>query len=82
MERSELIVFGISIRGIHPDFIQKRYYGVALDMNQAVELVKEKAIEDGWTEIRYNEVSEIGDVSFAPWNSIEYEENESEVEKC
>ena len=82
MDRSELVVFGISVSGVHPDFFQKRYYGVALHIHDAMNLVHEKATDDGWTEIDFEDVTKMGEVSFAPWNSEDYEENESEVEKC
>jgi len=82
MERSELVVFGITISGIHPDLVQKRYHGVALHIDDAMNLVQEKAFADGWSEITFEDITRIADVSFAPWLSKDYEENESEVDPC
>ena len=82
MERSELFVYGITVKGVHPDLFCKRYYGVALNLDDALNLVSEKAESDGWSEIDIDSVEKLGDLSFAPWNSKYYEENESEVEKC
>ena len=82
MEQSELILFGITISGVHPDLVQKRYCGVALHIEDAMNLVQEKAIDDGWSGITFEDITKIADVSFAPWLSKDYEENESEAEPC
>jgi len=78
MARSDLEVFGVTICGRHPDFITKRYYGVASKIDDAMIMANAAALADGWTEIDYDDISKIGPLSFAPWPN----EQESEVEQC
>jgi hypothetical protein len=69
MEKSDLVVYGITISGKHPDFLQKRYFGVAINLDDAMNLVQEKAESDGWSQIDLEDVSRLGDLSFARWLS-------------
>ena len=88
MKRSELVVFSINVKGTHADLYAKRYYGVARDIHEAMNLAIEKACDEGWTDVYIDEVTRFDSVAFAPWLSEDpclsedVEENESEVEKC
>ena len=78
MLSSELTIYAVSVSGKHPDFFTKRYYGVALHVEDAMLLVGERAETDGWTEIDFEEVTRLGDVSFAGWLSESAPDNAEE----
>ena len=80
MERSELVVYAITISGIHPDFYQKRFYGVAFHIDDAICLVQEKALSDGWTDIEYEDITRLGELSFAGWLSKDYDDSNPDSE--
>ena len=82
MERSDLVVFSVNVKGTHEYLYSKRYYGVAVDIYEAMKLVTKKAFDDGWTDIYIDDVTRFDNVAFAPRLSEEAKENESEVEKC
>ena len=73
-----LSIFGVSVRGIHPDFITKRYYGLACSIESAIEMANNQALLDGWTQVELDDISKIGTIDFCP----ECLKNENEVEKC
>lgn len=78
MSICDLGVYGVTICGSHPDFITKRYYGVASNIDQAMNMANAKAISDGWTQIDYDDVTKIGSLSFIPCMTGQ----ESEDLKC
>ena len=82
MERSDLVVFSVNVKGTHEYLYSKRYYGVAVDIYEAMKLVTKKAFDDGWTDIYIDDVTRFDNVAFAPRLSEKAKENESEVEKC
>jgi hypothetical protein len=76
MLSSELTLFAVAVKGRHPDLISKRYRGVALNIGQAMDLAVDRAMTDGWDEIEFDEVTDLGPVSFAPWLTMADEEDE------
>ena len=82
MSESCLFVYGITVKGEHPEFESKRYYGVALNSENAWDLMHERAKADGWIVIDIDSLEKFGEVSFTPFKSKESDENESEVEEC
>ena len=74
MERSEMFVYAITVKGTHQDLLSKRYYGVALNLDDALNLVCEKAQADGWSEIDVDSFEKFAEVSFAPWLSKDSED--------
>jgi len=73
MERSDLIIYSVNVEGIHPVYPQKRYYGVALNLDDALNLAFEKALDDGFQRpLDVESFDKMGEVSFAPWNSKDY----------
>ena len=79
MKTSDLVVYGITITGNHPDLFYKRFYGVAIHLDDALILIQEKAESDGWSEIEIEDITRLGELSFAPWLSEDDAINLTEV---
>ena len=85
-------VYSIKVIGKHSDLSSKLYYGLALGLEDALNLACEKAQQDGWSEIDIDSVDKFAAVSFAPWLSKDSEDyferlkvpenNDNEVQKC
>ena len=73
-----LSIFGVTVRGMHPDFVFKRYYGLAVSIESAMEMAHTKALTEGWKQIELDDVSKIGPIDFCP----DFLKKESEVQQC
>jgi hypothetical protein len=60
-----LSIYGVTVRGMHPDFVFKRYFGLAASIESAMEMAHEQALADGWFEIELDDVSKLGPVDFS-----------------
>jgi hypothetical protein len=72
MKSSELSIYAVTLRGkIYQGKylvnVSKRFKGLALNIHDAMELALERAFSDNWQEVEIEELSSIGEVSFAPW---------------
>ena len=57
-------VYGITISGKHPDFFNKRFYGIAKDISDAMNLCTLIAKENGWENILIEDVNMLGPLDF------------------
>jgi len=57
-------VYGITIKGKHPNLHNQRFYGVANTIEDAMSGGKEAAHLVGWDDIEVDDVSTIGPVDF------------------
>jgi hypothetical protein len=78
MGTNNLCIFGVTVRGNHPDFVFKRYFGLAESIESAMEIAHTAALVDGWSNVELDDVLKYGSIDFCP----EFFKKESEVEKC
>jgi len=57
-------VYGITISGKHPDFFNKRYYGISKDINEAMKSCVSYAEKNGWENIVIEDVNLLGPLDF------------------
>jgi hypothetical protein len=57
-------VYGITISGKHPDFFNKRFYGVSQDIDNAMISCISNAKTNGWTNIVIEDVNLLGPLDF------------------
>ena len=57
-------VYGITISGKHPDFFNKRFYGVSEDINKAMNSCISTAKLNGWNDVVVEDVTTLGPLDF------------------
>ena len=67
-------VYGVTIKGSHPDYFSKRYYGAAPDIPAAMELCSLKAYSQGWKNVEIEDVCTIGSLGFVHIDLFEEKE--------
>jgi hypothetical protein len=59
-----MLVFGVTVKGTHPDLYQKRYYGTARSMSEAMTVARLAATDAGWEQVEFDDITCLGPLAF------------------
>jgi hypothetical protein len=61
---SNLNIYGLTVQGRHHTKLQQRFFGAAPEMNAAIQFAWRLAVEEGWEDFDFVDISVIGNLNF------------------